>query len=207
MSMNTRSSLSRIAVLLSLAGPGCSLTNRSGPDVTCADLQGGVNACADGIIASCLDGALVYEVCTEERYDVAPEDLCGGSWQIDGAYSCGDQPAVLIQLDSAGMQFGKLAPGTSGYLSLVFKNVGGDARGVQFTVSTDDGNVTLECGGSCGPGGQWPGRGYTYWDTSWLLTLDASAPRTPIPFQAVVADRDGHRWSHPFTLEVGEPER
>lgn len=66
-------------------GPACSLQNREGPDVTCADLEcGRINACQDGIIAQCLDGVTVrYHVCNS-----TDNDLCDESWQIDGQFRC-----------------------------------------------------------------------------------------------------------------------
>ena len=66
-------------------GPGCSLQNQDGPDVTCADLEcGRVNACRDGIIAQCLDGQNVrYVVCDDDD-----DALCDERWQTPGAYRC-----------------------------------------------------------------------------------------------------------------------
>jgi hypothetical protein len=69
-----------------LSAAACfSRLNREGPNVTCADLQNGlINACSEGIIASCADGTHVtYEVCDDK-------DACGASWQTRGAYSCTD---------------------------------------------------------------------------------------------------------------------
>jgi hypothetical protein len=61
----------------------CSLLNRTGPDVSCADLQNGaINACKDGIIASCISGQVTYQVCTDSSD-------CDQSWQTPGAYVCG----------------------------------------------------------------------------------------------------------------------
>ena len=63
----------------------CSLSNKEGPNVTCADLQcGRVNACQDGIIASCGDGVKMrWHVCTENA-----ADICGEDWQTAGQYRC-----------------------------------------------------------------------------------------------------------------------
>ena len=70
------------------ASPSCSSENREGPDVTCADLGDGAwNACRDGIIASCSDGKVRYEVC-EER------DWCEVSYQYPGAYVCNRKDEV-----------------------------------------------------------------------------------------------------------------
>lgn len=72
---------------LGLAGLSatCSLSNKEGPDVTCADLLcGQVNACSEGIIASCADGVTVkWHVCTENA-----ADICGEEWQKPGQYKC-----------------------------------------------------------------------------------------------------------------------
>jgi hypothetical protein len=64
----------------------CSLFNREGPDVTCAYLDDGeTNECSDGIIASCVDGDVRYEVC-------GSADVCAEPWQRAGQYKC-DAPA------------------------------------------------------------------------------------------------------------------
>lgn len=65
--------------------PMCSNSNHEGPLVTCADLEcGRLNACQDGIIASCLDGVNVkYYVCYDNALDICDED-----WQVPGQYRC-----------------------------------------------------------------------------------------------------------------------
>jgi hypothetical protein len=70
---------------LCAAVPTCSLSNKEGPAVTCADLQcGKLNDCHDGIIASCLDGkTMKYYVCYENG-----QDICDEEWQIRGQYRC-----------------------------------------------------------------------------------------------------------------------
>ncbi len=75
--------VARAAALWLLVAGGCSVLNREGPDVNCEDLRNGaVNACADGIIASCDDGSnMTYRLCDDE-------DACGESWQVDGLYRC-----------------------------------------------------------------------------------------------------------------------
>lgn len=68
-------------VTLGLLG-ACSLLNREGPDVSCADLQNGAaNACADGIIATCSNGTVSYKVCDEKS-------ACSAPWQTSGRYRC-----------------------------------------------------------------------------------------------------------------------
>ena len=87
-----RATLSRLLVVVGgvfagavLSGSGCSLDNQEGPIVTCQDLEcGRINACAEGIIAQCVDGQnVVYHVCSTE-------DVCGEEWQIEGQYRCGE---------------------------------------------------------------------------------------------------------------------
>lgn len=68
---------------------GCSALNRVGPDVTCEDLNHGAsNACQEGIIASCVGGAVAYEVCTESESDSSDDEICEQPWQRSGAYRC-----------------------------------------------------------------------------------------------------------------------
>jgi hypothetical protein len=68
----------------------CSSLNREGPLATCAELDAGaINACGDGIIASCSDGEHVtYRVCTEDVNGTSAKDLCGEAWQQPGMYRC-----------------------------------------------------------------------------------------------------------------------
>jgi hypothetical protein len=76
-----RATIASAAWIIALAA--CSLGNQEGPLVTCAELEcGRINACAEGIIAQCLDGVTVrYHVCSGE-------DVCVSSWQIPGQYRC-----------------------------------------------------------------------------------------------------------------------
>ena len=79
-----------LAVVTSIAIAACSLANRTGPDATCKSLRdsGAVNDCADGIIASCTDGAhMSYEVCHCADCN-SESDLCAASWQPQGQYRC-----------------------------------------------------------------------------------------------------------------------
>jgi len=70
-----------------LAGTSCSALNREGPDVTCDDLRNGeVNACKDGIIATCVGDRVVYRVCDDSK-------ACDQDWQLPGAYICGESKA------------------------------------------------------------------------------------------------------------------
>ena len=63
----------------------CSLGNKEGPDVTCESLQcGKINACREGIIASCADGETVkFHVCLSTG-----EDICEEDWQVSGQFKC-----------------------------------------------------------------------------------------------------------------------
>jgi len=83
--MRTRGWALGAAFGLVLAGATCSLGNREGPDVTCADLMcGKINACRDSIIAQCLDGVNVkYHVCMPDKGNV-----CEASWQVEGQFKC-----------------------------------------------------------------------------------------------------------------------
>lgn len=73
-------------ILFIVGGVSCSGLNRTGPSVTCADLNDGAkNACQEGIIASCKGGSVTYEVCTAGN---TPEQVCGETWQTSGAFKC-----------------------------------------------------------------------------------------------------------------------
>lgn len=74
----------RLLLVLGVAVPSaCSLLNREGPDVTCEQLGNGKGtACSHGIIASCVDGSLVYTVC-------ADSNVCSASWQAE-YYRCSE---------------------------------------------------------------------------------------------------------------------
>lgn len=68
--------------VVSLALLGCSLQNREGPDVTCADLANGArNACQEGIIAFCNAGVVAYVACEDST-------VCGASWQRPDSFRC-----------------------------------------------------------------------------------------------------------------------
>jgi hypothetical protein len=68
-----------------LGALACSLQNREGPEVTCAALScGKINACREGIIASCADGVTVkYHACSK-----GDDDLCEQDWQVEGKFKC-----------------------------------------------------------------------------------------------------------------------
>lgn len=84
--MRARRGAAALALCLGVAGAvACSLQNREGPDVRCADLEcGRFNACRAGIIASCGDGVTVkYHACSASN-----DDLCEEDWQVAGQYKC-----------------------------------------------------------------------------------------------------------------------
>ena len=68
---------------LACLGAACSLENREGPEVTCAELEcGRINACQEGIIAQCVDGRNVrYHVC-------GTDTACEQGWQTPGQFRC-----------------------------------------------------------------------------------------------------------------------
>ena len=72
-----------LAVALAGAAGACSLDNQEGPLVGCPELEcGRTNACAQGIIAQCVDGRTVkYHVCSTD-------DICDADWQVPGQYRC-----------------------------------------------------------------------------------------------------------------------
>lgn len=74
-----------VVALLAAMGAGaasCSLANRRGPDATCATLSNGkINDCRDGILASCVGGALQYKVCDDAA-------ACSAAWQEAGEFRC-----------------------------------------------------------------------------------------------------------------------
>src|SRR5664280_2595103 len=77
-----KSPYSRWALSFLLTVTSCSIFNRVGPDASCSALQGGkVNACRDGIIASCRADKLNYVACDDSA-------ACEASWQVPGAFRC-----------------------------------------------------------------------------------------------------------------------
>lgn len=136
-----------------LSGSGCSVLNRFGPEVTCADLGGGdVNACSDGIIATCDGERVRYRVCEDDYEEISARDLCEAPWQIEGAYKCapdgsggsgggGSGPpkieiaTVTVASDDNGDA--TLSPGESARIDIVAKNAGAFAvEGVTATLTT-----------------------------------------------------------------------
>ncbi len=86
----------------------CSMLNREGPDVTCADLSdGATNACADGIIATCSAGEVRWRVCDDEK-------ACEQSWQVEGQYRCKDSDLVPDPTGGSGGSGGSGATGGAG---------------------------------------------------------------------------------------------
>ncbi|MBX3125541.1 MAG: hypothetical protein KF718_02450 [Polyangiaceae bacterium] len=77
--------LGLVLVIACIAFTGaCSTLNREGPDVTCADLNdGAVNACQEGIIATCRNGTVSWKVCEDK-------DTCEATWQQPGGFRCNE---------------------------------------------------------------------------------------------------------------------
>ena len=89
--------IARLLPGLSLVA-ACSLFNRAGPLTTCGELMNGeINACADGIIATCESGFIYYHVCSDSG-------ACGQSWQRQGAYICSqtDPPFTPVLPENPG---------------------------------------------------------------------------------------------------------
>lgn len=82
--------------LLLVLVTACSLANREGPDATCADLDSGaVNACQEGIIATCKSATMRYEVCSDK-------EACSAAWQEPGRYRCNEADNLPIPVMSTG---------------------------------------------------------------------------------------------------------
>lgn len=143
---------------------GCSFLNRFGPEVDCEDLQNGaINACKDGIIASCSDGENVtFQVCDEEIDDVSASDICEAPWQFDGAFRCapdgtggaggggggmgpGKVEIASVSVVSDDNDDGTLSPGETAMVEIYAKNVGAEpVTGVGASLSDwDEVNLTL----------------------------------------------------------------
>lgn len=78
-----------VLVIACIAFTGaCSTLNREGPNVTCADLNdGAVNACQEGIIATCRSGTVSWKVCDDK-------DACDATWQQPGGFRCSESDPV-----------------------------------------------------------------------------------------------------------------
>jgi hypothetical protein len=124
--------LSHWAVLASsalAAAVGCSLYNREGPDDTCQNLLwGAINACKEGIIATCRNGAMGWNVCDSK-------DACEASWQTLGAYRCAESdPLPLLEAGGAGGGAGQAGSSGNGSVgadcssNCVLATVGGSAQ-------------------------------------------------------------------------------
>jgi hypothetical protein len=101
----------------------CSSLNRSGPDVTCADLRNGVeNACAQGIVATCSGGRVGWRVCDDKS-------ACEASWQTNGRYRCAQSDPLPSQpaLSAGGGSGGNPEGGTGGASSTGASGVGCDS--------------------------------------------------------------------------------
>lgn len=129
-----------------LLAAACSMFNREGPDVTCDDLQqGAINACAEGIIGTCKDGAVEYRVCADDG-ETAAADICEAAWQVADAYRCA----------SGDEDFNPAPSGTGG--SPATGGTGGDSTGGTPTGGDAATGGTVTTGGSSATGGT-PGTG------------------------------------------------
>ena len=131
----------------------CSLQNREGPDVSCADLDcGRLNACAEGIIAQCADGQTVrFHVCS--AYD---KDVCEQPWQIPGQYRCTESTTECEGCDPShpGCTAGTPDAGTDAAAGGAggAHSAGGSA-GSGGAGGSAGGGVTGGAGGAAGAGG------------------------------------------------------
>lgn len=113
-------------VLLQLGVLACSVLNREGPDVTCADLGDGTrNACAEGIIATCSAGEVRWHVCDDKK-------ACEQTWQIDGQYRCSDTDLIPGPTGGAG---GSAGSGATGGLGTGGSTATGGTGGVAAAVA------------------------------------------------------------------------
>lgn len=99
----------RHLALLGLVALACSTQNREGPDVSCGDLDnGGINACQQGIIATCSSGSVKYQVCDDDS-------ACDAAWQDKGKFRC-QQADPVPGLDGGSSGSGGMggSGGTSG---------------------------------------------------------------------------------------------
>ena len=145
MTTKTASSIARslLAVFLVL---GCSSLNRSGPDVTCVDLQNGAeNACSEGIIATCSGDRVDWRVCGDKG-------ACEADWQIGGRYRCAQTDVVPVLSPttvagtggSAGVAGGPGVSGVGGNPAL------GAAVAVCGTCPTGYRQIANACNHECG---------------------------------------------------------
>lgn len=102
----------------------CSSLNRSGPDVTCVDLQNGAeNACSEGIIATCSAGRVDWAVCGDKG-------ACEAAWQTGGRYRCAQTDPLPSQQEQPGAGGSGGSPGSG-------TNTGGASSAGASTASCD----------------------------------------------------------------------
>lgn len=112
----------RYAVIASmLVALACSSLNRSGPDVTCADLQkGSENACSEGIIATCSGDRVDWRVCGDKG-------ACEADWQTSRRYRCAQSDPLPSPQPAGGGSGGSPAGGTGGASSAGASGAGCDS--------------------------------------------------------------------------------
>ncbi len=187
---------------------GCSFFNRDAPDASCASLENGAkNDCGQGIVVSCVEGTIAYEVCTDEVDGVAPEDLCDAPWQIADAYRCTPVAIMVVagvELKNDSNSDSALSPGEDASVVIDASNIGGasvtDLR-VSFTL---DPLVTVTDTGSPGAslGNMPPGATAPAYVN---VHLADDAPLGPIVFGVRFVDFGTEdEWDDTFTVEVVE---
>lgn len=206
----------------------CSLFNRYGPETTCAELMNGaVNDCADGIIATCEAGAVAFRVCDDSA-------ACDATWQVPGHYRCDQDggaggggaglPAAPMQLVAAEVAAdtngdGTVSPGETASLRLrVRNNRDLDADAVEGDLTTAAPGVTLleatrlrfgdisagsdGCGVTLAAPAS-PGSCFSSSTSYPSLVVDATvAAGTVIPLQLALRDGLGNTWTQTTDLAL-----
>jgi hypothetical protein len=143
------SARSVIFVVATVAGLGCSVLNRTGPDDTCASLENGaVNDCKDGILATCVGTRVTYRVCDDSS-------ACEQSWQTPGAYLCSQSDPPFVPTASSPSVSGSGAVGPDATAAVVAPSGGVAATcgTAVLIVNTPDCAQCVE-GGCCGIAGR-----------------------------------------------------
>ena len=140
-------------LLLLVLATACSLANREGPEATCADLESGaVNACQEGIIATCKSATMRYEVCDDKA-------ACSAAWQEPGKFRCNQTDNLPILVPSPGAA-GSASGGSGSVVS-----GGGQATG----------GSTAKPGAGCDPTGPCSIASTGSDDIDWYAVDDQSA--------------------------------
>ena len=126
-------------LLLALMLSACSLQNREGPNVTCADLEdGAINACSEGIIATCEKGSMTWQACESD-------DVCDEAWQTPNKYRCNSTDAApSLEAD----------PSNTGTGGVRLTGSGGSSTGGESPGGNSSGGGPSTAGSSTGSGGE-----------------------------------------------------